>query len=351
MNHIEVFFNNILKLSFKQILLAAIVVLIFISINKLVIDKIIKIVSKILSKNKTRFDDNIVNAIGRPLKFLVGGFGVYLALVIIKIDRMPSDMLSSSKFLKIIIVLTISMFLYNLTLENTVFNHEIVEEGRDKKVIFPFVAIIIRVIIVIVTIITIANEFGLTGFLTGLGISGIVVAFAAQDTCSNLFGGMMIVLDKPFGLGDWVKAHEAEGIVEEITFRSTRIRTFCKSLVTVPNSKLTSNNIINYSKRDCWRITFNITVDLNTKVKKLEKILDGVEIAIKSIEEVKPELIIVKLTEITSVGYVVFTYFYIDLVGFMRYEEIKEEINMAIISIFEHYDVKFAYSVIESKQE
>lgn len=350
LTHVEIFFNSIFKLSFKQILIAAGILFAFILFNKIVMDRILKLASKIVAKTSSKLDDNIVKAIGKPFKFFILGMGIYFALRSVNIDAMPSEMLSSSKYLKILIILTISMFLYNMTLENGVLHHESKGgEGEENKVVFPFVAIVIRVVIIILAVIMIANEFGLTGFLTGLGISGVVVAFAAQDTCSNLLGGMMIVLDKPFALGDWVKTQEIEGIVEEITFRSTRVRTFAKSLVTVPNSKLTNNNIINYSKRDKWQITFKLYIDLDTKYEKIEILVDAIKKIIKSKDEVTSDDIIVKFNEINLSGYVIFVYFYTDLVSFKRYEGIKEEVNIAILAVMEHYEIKFAQVIPEMK--
>ena len=349
MNHIEIFFNNLFKLSFKQIMFAGLIILIFIFINKLIIDRVIKFSGKLVKKTRSKLDDNIVSAIGKPLKFFITGLGIYFSLISINIDKMPSEMLSSTKFLKIIIIITICMFLYNLTLENSILHHNYKnDDSEDKKVVFPFVAIILRVIIIVMAVIMIANEFGLTGFLTGLGISSIVVAFAAQDTCSNLFGGMMIVLDKPFALGDWIKTGNIEGIVEEITFRSTRIRTFCKSLVTVPNTKLTNDNIINYSKRDKWQIVFRITLDKETSAEDIEKTIERIKQIIKSKDEVEKEMIIVNFTEINLNGYEIFIYFYTEMVNFFRYQEIKEEINIAIVFMLNHYNIKLSRNILNN---
>ncbi|MGL5066362.1 MAG: mechanosensitive ion channel family protein [Sarcina sp.] len=342
MKHVEVFFNNLVRLSFREIAIAGLILLVFIIIDKIVIDKILRLVARLVKRTNNKLDDNIVKAISRPLKFFIVGIGIYFLLKSINIDIMPSDMLSSSKYLKILIVVTICMFLYNLTLENSILHYGTADIRGDNKVVFPFVAIVMRVLIIIVAIVTVAHEFGLTGFLTGLGISGIVVAFAAQDTCSNLFGGMMIVLDKPFALGDWVKTQEVEGIVEEITFRSTRIRTFCKSLVTVPNSKLTNNNIVNYTKRNKWQITFKLTIDLDSTAEEIEKIIDGIKQIINSKEQVEKEMIIVNFTEISLNGYEIFVYFYTEMVSFFRHQEIREEINIAIVSVLNHYEVRLS---------
>ena len=72
------------------------------------------------------------------------------------------------------------------------------------KTVFPFISVIIRIIVVIISISVLAKEFGFSGFITGLGVSGVVFALAAQETFSNLFGGMVILIDRPFSIGDWV---------------------------------------------------------------------------------------------------------------------------------------------------
>lgn len=338
MKDLEIFFNNIFKLSIKQIIIALGIIVLFYLIDKLLIDKLLKIIYKITKKTHNKIDDNIIKAGKKPIKLLFFGVGVYLALKVINIDLMPSEMLSSAKYLKILVVITICMFVYNITLNNSVLPADS-GENTEAGVVFPFIAIVIRLIIIIIAIIIIASEFGLTGFLTGLGVSGIVVALAAQDTCANLFGGMMIVLDKPFTLGDWIKIEGVEGIVEEITFRSTRIRTFTKSLVTVPNSKLTNNNIINCSKREQWRINFKITLDFETSCDQIKMVITDIENSLREKEEIDKNLLIVKFNEISTFGYTIFIYFYTNIIDFYQYESLKEEVNLDILKILNKNNV------------
>ena len=86
----------------------------------------------------------------------------------------------------------------------------------------------------------IAEEFNynVIGFVGGLGLFGLAFALTAKDTISNFFGGVIIITEKPFTIGDWILTPSVEGTVETITFRSTKIRTFAQGLVTVPNAKL-----------------------------------------------------------------------------------------------------------------
>ena len=105
---------------------------------------------------------------------------------------------------------------------------------------------------IVLAAIAILSETGtnVTTIITGLGLGGLTFALAAQDTAQNLFGGLVILLDKPFAVDDWISTPNIEGVVEDITFRSTRIRTFPNALVVVPNSSLVSSPITNWSPNE-----------------------------------------------------------------------------------------------------
>ncbi|MBY0554031.1 mechanosensitive ion channel family protein [bacterium] len=118
----------------------------------------------------------------------------------------------------------------------------------------PFANKTLKVIVVVVGGLIILQNFGVnvTALLAGLGIGGIALAFAAQDTVSNVFGTITILLDSPFKLGDWIKIGDTEGTVIEIGFRSTHIKTFYNSVVTLPNSVVAKEKIDNLSERNGW---------------------------------------------------------------------------------------------------
>ncbi len=92
---------------------------------------------------------------------------------------------------------------------------------------------------------------------------------------------MVIVLDRPFSIGDWIQAGDVEGVVEEITFRSTRIRTFSMAIATVPNSKLANSNIINWTQRKLRRIHFKFTMDCKTPIESIKNSVNKIENMLK----------------------------------------------------------------------
>lgn len=343
MNDLEIFFVGLFKTPVNKIIVAVVIIIFSSLIDKFLIDFLFSYASRLTKLTKNKHDDNIVKALKIPIKLLIFGIGMYLALRIVDIDSMPSEFLSTAKYLKILIVLTVGFFAYNLTLESTLFHSKCVkDEDKTEEMCFPFVSIMIRATIIIIAVSIIFREFGLTGFLTGLGVSSVVVALAAQDTCSNLFGGMMIVLDKPFLIGDWIQTTEIEGVVQEITFRSTRIKTFANAIVTVPNSKLTNNNIINWSKRSDRRIYFKFIIETNTLVERVKKLISELESMLKENEKVSDELVIVSFNEFSACGLGIFVYFYTTEIDYRAYEKVKEEINLGILSLLEKNKVKLA---------
>ncbi len=119
-------------------------------------------------------------------------------------------------------------------------------------------------------------DINITGLLAGLGIGGIAFALAAQDTVKNFFGSVTVLIDRPFQVGDWIVVGDIEGTVEAVGFRSTRIRTFYNSLVTLPNSNLISADVDNYGMRRYRRWKANLGVAYDTLPEKIDILCEGI---------------------------------------------------------------------------
>lgn len=144
---------------------------------------------------------------------------------------------------------------------------------------FEFALKIIRAVIYIIAIFIILSilEINLTGLVAGLGLSGVIVTLAAQDTAKNLFGGLVIFLDKPFVVGDWIQMDKYEGTIEDITFRTTRVRTFENALVNIPNAIIADSSVTNWSKMEKRRYKTNLCVELDTPLEKLQILKSRIE--------------------------------------------------------------------------
>ena len=309
MDEIERIIFIMSKISIIKYIVSFLVIFLAVLINKCLITKIFNSIFKIAERTKTFVDDSLLRALEKPTKLYIFLYSIYISLKIIDYDDLTINKISSERLMKIFLVIVICTFLYNLTLDNSFLYRRMGKNNKCNTVAFPFLSIIIRIVIVLIGGTCIARELGFNGFIAGLGISGVAFALMAQDTFSNLFGGMVIVLDRPFEIGDWIQTANVEGVVEEITFRSTKIRTFSMAIATIPNSKLANDSIINWTQRDLRRVHFKFTIKHETPIEKIEKVLVRIEDLLNSKEIIDDELVIVSFNELSTYGCGIFIYF------------------------------------------
>ena len=156
-------------------------------------------------------------------------------------------------------------------------------ETKFDDLLVPMVKRTAKLFIGAIGLIYIASAFSIEimPLLTGLGIGGLAVAFAAKDTIENFFGSIAVILDRPFEIGDWIVVNDVEGTVEDLGFRSTRVRTFYNSLVTVPNSTLVRAKVDNYGRRQYRRFTTKLNVTYDTHPDKIEAFCSGIREIVK----------------------------------------------------------------------
>jgi MscS family membrane protein len=157
-------------------------------------------------------------------------------------------------------------------------------ENKFDDILVPLIKKTGKFFVIAVGVIAIGDalDLDMKGILTGLGIGGLAFALAAKDTLSNLFGSLTVLIDKPFRIGDWVNIGGIEGIIEEVGLRSTRIRTFYDSLITVPNGTLTNVHVDNYGQRRSRRLNTKIGVQYDTPPERLEAFCEAIRELIRN---------------------------------------------------------------------
>lgn len=148
----------------------------------------------------------------------------------------------------------------------------------------PLATKTLKVLVIIVGLLIFLQNFGVnvTALLAGLGIGGVALAFAAQDTVANVFGTITIILDSPFKIGDRIKIGDTEGLIEEVGFRSTRIRTFYNSVVSIPNSVVAKEKIDNLTNRNnIVRFRQIIGLSYDTTPNQLYQYIENLKLQLK----------------------------------------------------------------------
>ena len=301
---------------------------------------------KIKSKKAKEIKES---AFFKPLKVFFIILGIYLAIVFLKVPLQINEQVMDivTKAFKIISVIEIAGGLTNSFTSKTILGKKLRKSLSQKMddTVFEFVLKVTRVFIYIVAIFLVLAilEINLTGLIAGLGLGGVIVTLAAQDTAKNLFGGVVIFIDKPFVVGDWIEMDNYEGTIEDITFRTTRIRTFENALVNIPNAIIADASVTNWSKMEKRRYKTNLCVELDTPLEKLELLKARIEKMLQERESVYDDSIIVRFDQITDNGINILIYTYTNSVSYASYLKEVEDINMKIMKILREENIELAY--------
>ncbi|RPI35710.1 MAG: mechanosensitive ion channel family protein, partial [Methanoregulaceae archaeon] len=257
---------------------AALVILIGLTIAFLA-RRLVRWLESKAGETSTSWDDILIAAIGTPVQVAIIVLSVYFAVT--WFDILPESMqwihdpAYATVFYIIISAWILSTLLHSII---HVYGRAFAEQSEtdmDDRLV-DLLELIIRYVIWFAAVLAILKVFNIdiTPLLAGAGIAGIALALAAQDFISNFFGGAIITVDKPFKVGDRIKVDNYYGDVVSVGTRSTRIQTLDYQIVTMPNNKLTTNVIINYSEpEERLRITIPVTVAYGTDPKRVKTIL------------------------------------------------------------------------------
>ena len=179
--------------------------------------------------------------------------------------------------------------------------------------------------------------------LAGLGIGGIAFAFAARDTLENFFGSVTVIIDRPFQIGDWVQVGDTEGTVEELGFRSTRIRTFYNSLVTIPNGNLVRDVVDNFGKRRYRRFKTHLALTYDTPPAKIEAFCEGIRELVRCHPYTRKDYYHVWLNEFGPSSLNVLVYVFHEAPDWQTELRERHRLMLDIIRLADRLGVQFAF--------
>ena len=202
-----------------------------------------------------------------------------------------------------------------------------------------------KIIVASIGLIFVLQNLGIniTSLIAALGIGGLSIAFAAQDTLRNLFGGTTIFADKPFQIGDWVIVGDIEGTVEQIGFRSTRIRTFADSLITVPNARMTDTAVNNMGQRTWRRYSTTVGIAYHTDPDRIQAFVEGVRAIVRANPNMRHDYYIVELHSFGDSALNIMVYTFIAASNWNEELRTRHVFNLDIIRLANELQVEFAF--------
>lgn len=186
-------------------------------------------------------------------------------------------------------------------------------------------------------------DINVSSLIAGLGLGGLAIALAAQDTVRNLLGGVTIFADKPFEVGDWVVVDGVEGTVEAVGFRSTRVRTFYNSLISVPNGNLMDSGIDNMGQRRWRRYKTTLGVAYHTKPDQLQAFVEGIRAIIQANPGMRQDYYIVEFHGFGATSLDILVYCFIDAEDWNEELRTRHVLNLDIMRLAESLQVEFAF--------
>jgi MscS family membrane protein len=179
--------------------------------------------------------------------------------------------------------------------------------------------------------------------LAGVGLGGLAFALAAKDTVANFFGSIMIFIDKPFQIGDWIVIGGVEGTVEEVGFRTTRVRTFYNSLVTVPNATITNTNVDNYGMREYRRYSTTLGLSYDTPVPKVQAFCESLRALISGMPGMRRDYYLVEFHSFGDSTLNIMLYCFMVCKDWNEELRIRTHLNLEIMRVAQEIGVSFAF--------
>ncbi|HAD03803.1 MAG: mechanosensitive ion channel protein MscS [Desulfuromonadales bacterium GWD2_61_12] len=300
------------------------------------------------AKTDTIYDDLFLDAIKKPLELLFVIAGVFIGIQFLQLPPEPAQ---AQKFahgvIKMLLTIDVAWALYNMVTIVEAFLGKMVsstESDLDDHLL-PFVRKFLRIFVVVIAVLVGVQNLGfsIAGVVASLGIGGLAVALAAKDTLANVFGSFMIIADRPFHIGDAIKSGDIEGKVEEVGFRSTKVRTLDKTLISIPNSIITNLAVNNLSRITQRRVRFTLGLTYATKPEQLRTAVERIRILLQSDPRVDKDGLLVHFTDFGASSLDILVQYFTVVTAMPEHLPVREELSLRIMEILAELKLELAF--------
>ncbi len=314
----------------------------------LVVNRIVDRLEVHAAKTRTVWDDALIEACRRPLIWMIWILGINFSAGIAakKMESGLYDLVDPINRLALIFLGVLFLTNFIKRAERNLVHPDYIAKPMDATTVRA-VGKLLRAAVIITGVLIAMQLFGysISGLLAFGGIGGIAVGFAAKDLLANFFGGLMIYLDRPFSVGDWIRSpdKEIEGTVEDIGWRLTRIRTFDKRPLYIPNAAFASISVENPSRMTNRRIYETIGVrydDLN----QVHTIVDQVKAMLRAHPDIDPEqTMMVNFNKFAASSLDFFIYTFTKTTDWATYHQVKQDVLLKVADIIAANQAEVAY--------
>ena len=309
---------------------------------------IIKRLRRLAGKTRTPLDDIFLESLGQPLGAVAVLVGIWIAVAVFRLPTEPIDVqrLVHAAMESAVVIVAIW---FGVRIVEGFGRHwkEVAgqTETRLDDQLVPIATKSAKVFLWIIGGVIVVQNMGysVASLLAAFGLGGAAIAFAAKDTLSNFFGAIVIFVDRPFHVGDWIEVGDYEGTVEEVSLRVTRIRTFPNSLITIPNAIFTTSVVDNWSRMKKRRIKLNIGVTYDTPREKLEEAVNTIRGILEADEHIHQDFFMVYFTDFGAYSLDILVYCFTVTTNWSEHMRVRQEVLLKIMDAVQGLGLDFAF--------
>lgn len=292
---------------------------------------------KLASKTAMKHDDHLLEALERPAMTFLLVLGFYLATIVLPFDPEWQNVVQTAfRGLSILIVFWALFRLVDVLVDLIGTLYDETSSAPSFRGFGGLVKKSLRAFILVVGSVMVMDNLGynIGGIIATLGIGGAAFAFAAKDSIANLYGSLALALDRPFAVGDWIQVGDVvDGDVEEIGLRSTKVRTWPKTIISIPNAVLANEMINNWSRMPKRRVKQVVGVTYDTKPETMNEIVEGIREVLRQDEGVNQEFILVNWTDFGPSSLDILVYYFTKTTAWLDYMDVRQRINGKIMNV------------------
>ncbi len=331
----------------RNILIPAAVFLLFFAVSAPLANFLFRLLRKVSERSGRTWGAKFSYGFRRPVRVTLVVTGAYAALTVC--PAVWGSAAAAAVFIKCyrsFLVLAVTWGFYRMAdraeLSGAAFAKKL--DFRIDEALLPVLSGALRFVLVALAVLVVAQEwnFSISGLVAGLGLGGLAFALAAKDMLANLFGGLVILLDRPFTIGDWIRTGEVEGTVEDLNFRSVKIRTMEQTVVTVPNSLVASAPVENYSRMGKRRVEFALTVARGAEPERVRACVGRIRELLTGSGDVEQGTFFAALSGIGGNGLRLSVCYHTGTTDYGEYLRVREGIYYEILRILHEEGVTLA---------
>ena len=332
--------DHLLKIFDIQI---AIGVLILFILLRGIFAKILIKISYVIVRRKKKSPKE--SSMYKPLCVFFVFLGIYCSINILPTSKQVLYIMN--KIFRIVVMYYITRIITTLIDVDSTILYKFLKKSNNTAV-NKFLCSIIRGFLWIIFIVIAFNELGydlskFSGLAAGLGIGSAAIALAAQDVVKSILSGITILTDKPFVVGDWIEVGDFQGSVIDITFRSTRIKSFNNAVITIPNSTITSTFVVNWNRLTSRRFDCVLSLSLETPSEKIKKVVKEIKLMLQNDPKIIKETVEVSLNEISHSSSDIKIFLFVKEANYSNFLKAKQDILCNLLYLIEKENVDLAY--------